>query len=150
MSSGDVRVVVPEQHAAVDALTTATGVEVGAAAERAEDATVLVAVQEETVLGTATLHGPDPGAAGVAGPSEVELSALVVDPAHRRRGVGEALVRTVLGEAVELGATAVVVVTEPDADDVRALCRRLGFDHARSRDQVRPDGSTAQVLARAL
>lgn len=164
MRSYDVRLAEPEELAGLDALTAAAAAEhggddegadvvvgeLGGASSRAQVGTVLVAVDEGAVVGTVTVCLPGTPLAGVAGPTEVELGALVVAPAARRQGAGEALVRTVLAHGIDLGLTGAVLATTPRMDAGRALCLRLGFVPVPARDRLTAAGVPLQVLARPL
>jgi GNAT superfamily N-acetyltransferase len=55
-----------------------------------------------------------------------ELVKLLVDPAHRRRGVGEALMRRAEQTALRLGRRLITLDTRADADGEK-LYRRLGW-----------------------
>ena len=104
------------------------------AASRAATATVLVAVDGDDLLGAVTLVlGPGPWA-NVAAPGEAEIRMLVVDPAHRGRGVGEALSRAVVDRAREAGGSLVRLSTETEMHAAHRLYERLGFVRAPSFD----------------
>jgi ribosomal protein S18 acetylase RimI-like enzyme len=102
------------------------------AADRAANASLLVAVGEGTLdlLGTATLVVGDGPYAELAGPGEAELRMLAVEPAARRRGVGAALVKDVLDRARAGGARRVLLSTLPTMVDAHRLYRRFGFRRA--------------------
>ncbi|MCZ7528467.1 MAG: GNAT family N-acetyltransferase [Acidimicrobiia bacterium] len=53
---------------------------------------------------------------------------VVVDPAHRRRGLGRGLARRGLLEALGLGLRKVVVEASADQEATIALFRRIGFE----------------------
>jgi N-acetylglutamate synthase len=64
-------------------------------------------------------------AAGWAG-----LTAVAVDPAHRRRGLGGAITAELAGAAAAHGATGIYLQVEHDNAAARSLYRRRGFtDH---------------------
>jgi GNAT superfamily N-acetyltransferase len=132
----------------VDAADVVAG-ELGPARARAEVGTVLVAVLEGRVVGTATVCPPGTPLVGVAGPTELELGAAAVEEDARGRGVGEALVRTALAQAIDLGLTGVVVSTTPPMQEGRELLGRLGFVAVPARDRTTADGVPLQVWARA-
>ncbi len=70
--------------------------------------------------------------------SHVGELRLVVDPAHRGRGVGRALARQAMLEALELGLKKVVVEVIAVQEPAIEMFRSLGFDpEALLTDQVR-------------
>lgn len=112
------------------------------AARRAAEATLLVALgpggpgsAEPSVVGTVTLARRESPWAEFAEPGEVELRMLAVAPGARGRGVGEALMRSALGEAVALGAHRVVLSTLDSMRTAHRLYGRLGFVAAPARDR---------------
>lgn len=78
-----------------------------------------VAVSAGRVVGHVTCSR-----ASVDGAASLGLGPLGVRPASQRRGVGAALMHTVLGAADALGAPAVVLLGDPD------YYRRFGFVRA--------------------
>jgi ribosomal protein S18 acetylase RimI-like enzyme len=70
--------------------------------------------------------------------SHVGEVRLVVDPDHRGRGIGRALVRHAVVEALTLGLTKLVVEVVADQEPAIAMFRSHGFDpEALLRDHVR-------------
>ena len=55
------------------------------------------------------------------------LYEIDVAPAHRRRGIGAALLAHIVEQARALGATRVTLLTDGDNARAQALYRRLGF-----------------------
>jgi ribosomal protein S18 acetylase RimI-like enzyme len=55
------------------------------------------------------------------------LTAVEVDPAYRRRGLGAAITRAACAEATQRGATPIFLQTEATNAPARALYDRLGF-----------------------
>jgi ribosomal protein S18 acetylase RimI-like enzyme len=94
---------------------------------------VVVAVEEagsadagaENVVGAAVLGADTTG--GLLDPPSVYVSHLLVAPAHRKRGVGRALVSAAAGYAEELGLDSVVVAVAPTTRDANRFFARLGF-----------------------
>ena len=78
---------------------------------------------------------------GVGWTAHVVEIRLVVDPARRRHGLGRQLARRAVVEAVELGATKLVVEVVANQEATVAMFTTLGFeaegllrDHVRSQD----------------
>ncbi|MFA7329895.1 MAG: helix-turn-helix domain-containing GNAT family N-acetyltransferase [Candidatus Delongbacteria bacterium] len=101
---------------------------------------ILVALWEEQPVGVCALlrHGA----------GDYELAKLAVDPARRRRGAGEALVRAACAEARALGATRLWLLTHPRLVDAQRLYLKLGFQLAGTDDQAhaRPSLRLERVL----
>jgi ribosomal protein S18 acetylase RimI-like enzyme len=102
---------------------------VGDVRGRAGRTDVLVVLLDGEVVGSATLElgaaiEPDgePPPAGVA-----HLRMLGVDPRHRRRGAGEALLRGCLDHARRRGRRRLTLHTVPPMIDAQRLYDRLGF-----------------------
>jgi len=86
--------------------------------------TVLVARDGEgTIVGTTTLV-TFPLATGI----RAWIHDVVVDEAHRGRGVGSALTQAALREADALGAWTVDLTTRPWREDANRLYERMGFE----------------------
>ncbi|WP_028967933.1 GNAT family N-acetyltransferase [Sphingomonas phyllosphaerae] len=91
-----------------------------------EDAIVLVAESEGMVAGYtyATLDGNDFMA--LRGPAGV-LHDLIVDPAHRRQGIGRLLAEAARAELTSKGAPRLVLSTAAKNEAARRLFEALGF-----------------------
>ena len=121
------------------------------AARRAEHGQLLVAVDGEgTLLGTATLVGPDSALAEMCVDGEAELRMLAVAPHARGRGVGETLTTAVLDLARERGATRVVLCTLAEMTRAHRLYERLGFTRVLSRDWYTDAGRLLMAYAKDL
>ena len=113
---------------------------------------VVVAVEEpgsagaETVVGAAVLGADTTG--GLLDPPSVYVSHLLVAPAHRKRGVGRALVAAAAGYAEELGVDSVVVAVAPTTRDANRFYARLGFAPLVIR-RVAPVAALRRALASA-
>lgn len=101
---------------------------------RYEEAELLVAVDEETLLGTVTIAHPGSTMREIGTETDLEFRMLAVSPAARGRGVGEALTRRVLDRATELGFTAVVLSSSETMHAAHRLYERLGFRRTPSLD----------------
>jgi ribosomal protein S18 acetylase RimI-like enzyme len=70
--------------------------------------------------------------------SHVGEVRVIVDPEHRHRGVGRALARHAVREALELGLTKMVVEVIADQESTIGMFRAYGFDpEALLKDHVR-------------
>lgn len=81
-----------------------------------------IAVEDGAVLGSvavARLRGWS---------SHVGEVRVIVDPAHRGRGIGRALARAAILDALELGLRKLVVEVVAEEDSTIAMFRSLGFD----------------------
>jgi ribosomal protein S18 acetylase RimI-like enzyme len=94
---------------------------------RAATATVLVAEVDGHMAGTVTVasRGGEWAEQAVAG--EAVIRMLVVDPAARGAGLGEALVRACLEEARADGCSLVRLSSQEAMTDAHRLYERLGF-----------------------
>jgi GNAT superfamily N-acetyltransferase len=90
-----------------------------------ESSRIVVAVYEGTIIGMAQLWRTRPSLLGDT--SSVELSAMHVAGAHRRRGAGKALVAAAVAYADEMAAESVVVSVFPQHRDANRFYARLGF-----------------------
>jgi N-acetylglutamate synthase-like GNAT family acetyltransferase len=90
------------------------------------DAETFVAVADGRVVGLATVHARDV----LHQPRPfVQLTALVVPPDMRGRGVGRTLVATVEHWATEHGADRLVLTTALHRAEAPGFYERLGFEH---------------------
>lgn len=109
-------------------------------ASRARAATVLVAVEEGRILGSATLEldrridEDDPPLAA----DEAHIRMLGVHPQARGRGVARTLMQACLDRAREAGRTRLTLHTTNPMTAARRMYERMGFD--RLADRVFPDG----------
>ncbi|NLE79845.1 MAG: GNAT family N-acetyltransferase [Rhodococcus sp.] len=117
---------------------------------RADDARVLVAVKEGTIVGSVTIAEPGSRYADVAEPGELEFRMLAVSTDARKQGVGSALVRHVYDVAYERGDQAVVMSTHPDMEDARRVYDRNGFVPAPQRNWEPVPGTELTVLVREI
>ena len=111
-------------------------------APRAEKAELMVAVdgadtdtETDAILGTVTYAGlGSPYAEHVSSPEEASFRMLVVDPAARGQGVGEALVQWCLDRAADSGVRSLRLSTLPGMTAAGRLYLRLGFVRTPERD----------------
>jgi GNAT superfamily N-acetyltransferase len=91
------------------------------------DAEVAVALDTGVVVGCVTFVLPGTRLAEISRPGEAEFRMLGVDPDHRGRGIGEALVRWCLDQARELDAHRLLLSSERRMAGAHRLYLRLGF-----------------------
>ncbi|MFL6124728.1 GNAT family N-acetyltransferase [Actinophytocola sp.] len=96
------------------------------ARRRYREAELLVAT-DGALLGTVTVAHPGSAWREIGRDDELEFRMLAVAPAARGRGVGEALTRHVLDEAVRHGFAAVVLSSSEAMHAAHRLYERLGF-----------------------
>lgn len=96
------------------------------AASRASSATVLVAVRSDRLIGCVTVATRLGPWAEQAVPGEAVVRMLVVDPAARGAGIGEALIRAGVRTAVDDGC-ALVRLSSHDGSPAHRLYERIGF-----------------------
>jgi len=94
----------------------------------------LVAIVDDQIVGHVAVIR------GVGWCAHVAELRLVVDPAHRRRGLGRLLAQRAVVEAIEMGATKLVVEVVAEQEATVTMFSRLGFqpegllkEHVRSR-----------------
>ncbi|MEW6058853.1 MAG: GNAT family N-acetyltransferase [Actinomycetota bacterium] len=110
-------------------------------AARARRTCVLVAVEDERILGSVALEldrrTEDESDEPLA-PDEAHIRMLGVRPDARRRGVARLLVDSCLARAREAGKTRVTLHTTQRMTTARAMYEAMGF--RRAPDRVFPDG----------
>lgn len=97
------------------------------AEHRALDSVVLVAVEDNMVLGTVTWCPPSSSHREVAGVSEGEFRSLGVARSARGRGLGEMLVRECIERCRSERLDAVTISTAESMGAAHRLYERLGF-----------------------
>jgi ribosomal protein S18 acetylase RimI-like enzyme len=110
-------------------------------AGRAERTTILVAVDDDRIVGTLTLElegRVDDARGRPLAPGEAHIRMLGVAPAARARGVGRALMREAEARARAAGKRFVTLHTTHLMTAARAMYDRLGYEH--DEDEVLPDG----------
>jgi ribosomal protein S18 acetylase RimI-like enzyme len=135
----------PSEYDAVAELTARVYVSEGYASSGYEDALrqvagrdrsaqVLVALVDGAVAGAVTVATRGGEWAEQAVPGEAVVRMLVVDPAVRGSGTGEALVRACVERAREDGCTVVRLSTDPSMTTAHRLYERIGFARTPSYD----------------
>jgi ribosomal-protein-alanine N-acetyltransferase len=100
-----------------------------------------VAEQDDTVIGYAGL---------MCIPPVGDVQTIAVLPEHEGWGVGTALLRTLHGQARELGAREMLLEVRADNPRAQRLYRRFGYEHVVTRPRYYRDGVDAFVLRRDL
>jgi ribosomal protein S18 acetylase RimI-like enzyme len=104
------------------------------ARRRIQQAVVLVAELDGTVVAGITLAAPGTPYAETAQPGELEVRMLAVAPRARRRGIAELLMRAAADHARRTGHRRVVLCTERPMLDAHRLYERLGYRRQPERD----------------
>jgi ribosomal protein S18 acetylase RimI-like enzyme len=112
------------------------------AVRRADQATVLVAVEGDRVLGTITLAPAGSPYAEIARPTEFELRMLAVDPDARGQRIGEMLMRAAIERGIGWGASAVVLSTMQEMTAAQRMYERMGLTRTPDRDWQGESGRT--------
>jgi len=103
------------------------------------DGTVLVAVDGGRIVGTVMLRAEGQV---VAAPDEAEIRALAVAPEGQGKGIGSALLRTVIERAAHGGVRHLVLLTQPEMLAAQRLYLRAGFRRLPGRDWSPAPGLT--------
>ena len=120
-------------------------------AGRAGRTTVVVAVDEGRVLGSATLEltgRTEPGEDDPVPPEEAHVRMLGVDPSERGRGIAKALMVECLRLAREAGKAQMTLNTTERMRLAQRMYESLGF--VRGQDEVFPDGFVLLSYAKRL
>ena len=119
-------------------------------ASRTASATVLVAVDGEQLVGAVTVATRGGEWAEQSAPGEAVIRMLVVDPAVRGSGAGEALVRACLETARQDGCTLVRLSSQDTMHAAHRLYERLGFVRTPSFDWSPEPGLQLRTYALPL
>ena len=95
---------------------------------------VLVAADDDAILGTVMLQTWPNGGELLRSPAEAEIRALAVRPEARGRGVGRALVTAVVERAASLGVTHLLLLTQPEMKVAHGIYEEAGFTRLPDRD----------------
>jgi putative acetyltransferase len=106
-------------------------------AERSEDIR-LVATDGERVVGSADLRRLEPMRC-----HHVGILSVGVHPDHHRRGIGRALMQTLIDEAKSVGLLRLELYVRGDNHKAHALYESVGFRHESTRERfIRLDDGT--------
>src|SRR5262249_59792847 len=95
------------------------------AERRAKEAELVVAVDDDRIVGSVTYAPHGSRYAELAGPGEAEFRMLVVDPAAQGHGIGAALIGECLRRARQSGAGTVRLSTSPTSATAHPLYQPL-------------------------
>ena len=109
---------------------------IGDAAARLRDGELFVAEASGVIAGSVVLTRAGTQFAELARPGELEFRVLAVDPAFQGRGIGRALVRHLLDQAVAEEATAMVICSMDTMRTAHRLYLSEGFVRVPERDLV--------------
>jgi len=110
------------------------------AARRADEAVLLVAVDDDQVVGTVTWCPPGSGWREVAVDDQGEFRMLAVADDYRGRGLGRELVRCCIARAAGLGLSELVLSTRPEMRAAHRVYQQLGFVRAPELDHTPKPG----------
>ncbi len=119
--------------------------------DRVERTLVLVAVEGEAILGSATLEldgRTDADEEQPLAPGEAHVRMLGVSPDARRRGVARLLMDACMDEALRAGRDLLSLNTAPRMTAARQMYESLGFE--RGDDEVFPDGFVLLSYEKAI
>ena len=94
----------------------------------AQGGRVILAVQDETIVGCLqlnVLHG-----VSQQGKSRAQVEGVRVDSARRGRGIGAALMRHAMAEARAAGCALLQLTTNRERTEAQSFYARLGFTHS--------------------
>ncbi|MGW1676652.1 GNAT family N-acetyltransferase [Saccharopolyspora sp. NPDC002376] len=118
------------------------------AADRAERAELLIALDGDQPLGTVTVVQPGTAYAEISQSGELEFRMLAVVPEAMGNGVGRALVQAVIDRAREHDSKRVVLCVKDTSKPARRLYESFGFERCPDRDWT--PAPTVNLLAYAL
>ncbi|MQA34830.1 GNAT family N-acetyltransferase [Modestobacter roseus] len=120
-------------------------------AGRADRAELLVARDGDgRVVGSVALALTDDFGQVTEADDEAAFRMLVVDPAARGQGLGEALVQACLDRARAAGKRRMLLSTSPEMTTAHRIYERLGFTRLPERDWSPVPGIDLRVYAREL
>ena len=118
---------------------------------RADRTTILVALDGDRIVGSATLElsgRVEPDDDPALDPAEAHIRMLGVDPAFRGRGVARALMDACFERARAAGKTFMTLHTTERMREAQRMYASLGFE--RLDDRVFPDGFVLLTYRRSL
>jgi GNAT superfamily N-acetyltransferase len=106
---------------------------------------ILVAADENRLLGTAVFEPWSPESEIARNADEAEIRAFAVAPEARGRGVGRDLVNALVDRAREEGVSRLLVATLPEMVSTQYVYRARGFERVPERDCAPLPGVEALV-----
>lgn len=110
---------------------------------------VLIALDDDRLVGTATLMWRGHHSELASSPEEAEIRALAVAPDAQRRGVARTLMRATVTRARQRGVHTLLLCTQPTMHAAQRLYESLGFQRRPALDWI-PDGVDFSLLAYSL
>ncbi len=98
------------------------------AADRAEQAELIVAELNGEVVGSVTYCGPDSPYVEIAQPHEAEFRMLAVQAAAREKGIGQALVQACIDRARAAGYPTLRLSSQRNMRNAHRIYERMGFE----------------------
>jgi GNAT superfamily N-acetyltransferase len=126
------------------------GVVLADVASRQQDAVLLVAERDGSVVGTVTICPQGSSVAEIGRDGEVEFRFLAVDPPAWRSGVADALIDACDQYARSTGAHSLAISVRDINHGARALYEKRGFTRAADRDWSPVPTVQLYVLTRAV
>ena len=103
---------------------------------------VLVAADQNVIVGTVMLQMWPNGGELLRGPDEAEMRALAVRPEARGQGAGRALVDAVIERAASLGIRHLLLLTQSEMKTAHRIYEQAGFARLPDRDLSPEPGIT--------
>ena len=81
---------------------------------------------------------------------ELHITVLVVNPLHRRKGLGTLILTSIINRAKSKGINKIILEVKETNEPAKALYRKLGFKVTGYRSQLYSDGSNAFIFLKNL
>jgi ribosomal protein S18 acetylase RimI-like enzyme len=120
------------------------------AADRAEQAELIVAELDGELVGSVTYCRPESPYAEIAAPDEAEFRMLAVMAAARGRGVGQALIQECIDRAVAAGYSMLRLSSQRNMRTAHRIYERMGFQRTPDLDWSPVPGVTLWAYALPL
>lgn len=120
------------------------------AADRAEQADLIVAELDGELVGSVTYCRPDSPYAEIAAPDEAEFRMLAVQASARGKGIGRALVQACIDRATASGFSMLRLSSQPQMRPAHRIYERMGFQRTPDLDWAPVPGVTLYAYALPL